>query len=538
MPIERLLLQHETHYQEREPSPVLGDALTIGHAKKHAGPFLEVQSVATGLATMYERLRNTLDFRDEHLIRVYAIRRILKRRLIRGAQANDVVLPLLQELVRGGYVPATSIPETALPHYEDVLTKYIQLFIVLHRLHDGHIDTKITDWIFILAANELDELLVPVPAQARVVEQCIALLDQENILRNWDLPEEEKHRQIIIAVHRMVLKYNNELITWKLFKEYFSDWQKKSTLATVQSVAEQLLHAKAVMEDALHLPAADRLSRAIKPVATTLWLLHETLLEDDDRAYTIRIPELLREHLAETVHERYGSTRSRLARALWRSLIYILLTKMALALFIEVPADKLLTGSVNIVNLSINIAVPILMLLIFGLSVRIPGEKNTDEIQNIAERIVYEGKTGLDPLRAPRAYRVFLSRLFNTVYAILYLVTFGAIVTLLLSFHFTPVGIFLFLFFLSVVSFFGFRLREQAQELIVTKGQERFIVFLIVLFFLPILSAGRWIAQQSAKINLFLYFFDLFIEAPLQAFIEFFDKFTGFVREKKEDVTS
>jgi len=33
-------------------------------------------------------------------------------------------------------------------------------------------------------------------------------------------------------------------------------------------------------------------------------------------------------------------------------------------------------------------------------------------------------------------------------------------------------------------------------------------------------------------------FFDLFIEAPLQAFLEFFDKFTGFVREKKEDVTS
>ena len=89
-----------------------------------------------------------------------------------------------------------------------------------------------------------------------------------------------------------------------------------------------------------------------------------------------------------------------------------------------------------------------------------------------------------------------------------------------------------------MVSFFGFRLREQAHELIVTKGQEQFIIFIAVLFFLPILSAGRWIAQQSSKINLFLYFFDLFIEAPLQAFLEFFDKFTGFVREKKDDVTS
>ncbi len=532
------MLTHVPVHEEREPNPVFGDALIVGPAKPHGGPYLEVQSVATGLATLYERLRNTLDFRDEHLIRVYAVRRMLKRRLIRGAQADRIVVPLLQELIRGGYISSANVPETSIPEYEAIVTKYIQLFTFLIQTHNGQSDGKLWDWVFLLLANEMDEKLVPVPAQTKLIDSLVGLLEHENMLCNWPLPEEEKRRQTLIAVYRSMLKHNNELISWRLFKEQFPKWREHPTINQIRLAAEQIPGAKADMDHATQMQAADRLARAIKPVTTTLWLLHETMLREDDRGIIIRHAELMKEKLTETVHARYKSTRSRLARALWRSLLYIFLTKMVLALLLEVPADKLLIGAVNWINIGINIAAPVFLLLIFGLSVRIPGEKNTEQIRKIAERLIFEGTTGLEPLRAPRPYRVLLSRFFNSVYAVMYLVTFGAIVSLLLRFDFSFVGILLFLVFLSVVSFFGFRLREQAHELIVTKGQEQFIIFIAVLFFLPILSAGRWIAQQSSKINLFLYFFDLFIEAPLQAFLEFFDKFTGFVREKKDDVTS
>lgn len=538
MPIERLLLTHAPVLEEREPNPVFGDAFTVGPAKRHHGPYLEAQSVATGLATLYEKLRNTLDFRDEHLIRVYAVRRMLKRRLIRGAQADRIVVPLLQELVRGGYITSENIPETSIPEYEAIVTKYIQLFTFLVQTHGGEVDSKLWDWVFLLLANEIDEKLVPVPAQNKLIDNFVGLLEHENLLRNWPLPEEEKHRQIVVAVYRSMLKYNNELISWRLFKEHFPKWCDHPSIDKIRATAENIPAAKADMDQAMQMQAADRLARAIRPVTTTLWLLHETMLRENDRAVIIRHAELMKEKLTETVHARYKTTRSRLARALWRSLLYIFLTKMALALFLEVPADKLLIGAVNWINIGINIAVPVFLLLIFGLSVRIPGEKNTEQIRQIAARLIFDGTTALEPIRAPRPYRVLISRFFNGVYAVFYIVTFGAIVSLLLRFDFSIVGILLFLIFLSVVSFFGFRLREQAHELIVTKGQEQFVIFIAVLFFLPILSAGRWIAQQSSKINLFIYFFDLFIEAPLQAFLEFFDKFTGFVREKKEDVTS
>lgn len=513
-------------------------ALTAGTPKAAPGPYLEVQSVATGLATLYERLRNTLDFRDEHLIRIYAIRRILKRRLVRGARADRMTVPLLHELIRSGYIEQTAIPESAVPGYEKLVTKYIQLFSMLAQFSQGRVDPAVWDWVFTLAANELEEKLVPMPHRQHVVEELVSTVLREHLLAQWELSDNAQREQAIVAVHRMLLKLNNELISWHLFKQRHSEWTRTPNLEQIQRVAAALPKERGTYEAAVRNPAADRLARALKPMATTVWLLLDGLEEQEDKEFILEHPEQLKSMMRETVQKHYKNVRKRLRRTLWRSLTYIFLTKMALALLVELPADRFLEGSVNVFNIAFNLLVPILLLLIFGLSVRVPGDRNTAEILTIAERLVYEGRLGIDRIRAPAPHRVALSRAFNFFYGVIYLVTFGAIVLFLLRLNFSLVGILLFLFFLTIVSFFGFRIREQAQELIVTKGQERFLVFIPVLFFLPILRTGRWIAQQSAKINLFLYFFDLFIETPLQAFLEFFDQFTGFVREKKEDITS
>lgn len=539
MPIEQLLKRSGIGSVEtREPAAAFADPLTLGPPAPGEGPYLEVRSVASGLATLYEKFRNTLDYRDEHLIRVYAIRRILKRRLVRGAQAHEVTQPLLQELIRGGYVGTNAIPERELPLYHALITKYIQLFHWLVATGGENVSAKTWDWVFVLAANELEERLVPAPHRALAAERLIQMVIQQQLLRQWNLSQEEEWNQATIAVCRSLLKLNNDMISWVLFRHEIPRWVETPDEQEVVQVAQHFLGIQKRIDAALRSAAGDRLSRHIKPASTTLWLLLETMQEAEDRPSLLERPSLLKTALLETISSRSKSIRRRLSRTLRRSLLYIFLTKMALALLVEVPFDRLVQGSVNYTNLAFNIAAPLLLLLIFGLLVRVPGQENTEAIVSTAEAMVYGGSVSFDPLRPPASHRAVLNRLFQASYTVIYLVTFGVIVTILLRFGFTVLGILLFLLFLSIVSFFGFRIREQAQDLIVIKGQERFLVFLAVLFFLPILRTGRWISQQSSKINVFLYLVDLFIEAPLQAFLEFFDKFTGFVREKKDDVTS
>jgi len=494
--------------------------------------------VTRGLASMYERLRNTLDFRDEHLIRVFAIRRILKRRLTRGARAERVALPLLQELVRSGYVPNTAIPERSVAVYERVIEKYIQLFFFLLEASQGVASKDLWDLVFTVAANELEDRLSPSPRRHAVAQTLINRMREEAVLERWALHNDEAEDQYVLAAYRTLFKANKELITWQLFRRYFPDWLEAPGVERVREVAYNVPTVRQRVDNAFRHPARDRLTRHVKPVATTLWLLEEALIEEADVAMVLSHPSMMSEKLQATINRYYKTASQRLGRILRRSLLYIFLTKMAIALLIEIPFDRFIEGSVNVLNIGFNVIVPPLLLLIFGLSVQIPGSKNTHMLQVLAERLMYEGALKLDPLKKPATQRAVLNFFFNLFYGIIYLASFGALVTLLLRFQFNILGIAIFLFFLSIVSFFGFRIREQAQELIVIKGEERFLVFLAVLFFLPILRTGQWISQQSSKINIFLYFFDLFIEAPLQAFLEFFDKFTGFVREKKEDVTS
>lgn len=539
MPIEQLLKHEEPRSTiTRTPAPQFGSVLALPPPSPLPGPYLDARSVASGLATLYERLRNTLDFRDEHLIRIYAIRRILKRRLVRGSLAEKLTTPFLQELVRAGYMNASAVPEASVPEFESMINKYIHLFNALVTNSQGEVDRKLWDWVYVLAANELEETLVPAPDRLALAERLSETLGKEGILRQWSLEPDQATRQTTIAVYRSFLKANNELISWQLFRRRYPQWVGGASIELIAQVAAEFSETRETIEKDLHHPCGERLTRAIQPISTTLWLLQESLHGRGDRETVLMHPDLLRAALTETIQRHYKETWSRLRRTLWRSLLYISITKMAIAVLIEAPAERLLVGHVNLVNLGFNILVPIMFLLIFGLSVRIPGERNTLALLTIADHLVYQGTLGLDPLRRPAIHRVWISRAFNAFYGFIYLISFGAVVSLLLSLGFTVLGILLFLFFLTIVSFFGFRIREQAQQLIVTKGQERFLVFLAVLFFLPIVRTGRWISQQSSRINIFLYLFDLFIEAPLQSFLEFFDKFTGFVREKKEDVTT
>ncbi|MFH1171515.1 MAG: hypothetical protein V1778_03185 [bacterium] len=538
MPISQLLEKKQAERVVKEPSSVFATPLTEPAALTPLGPHLEVRSVTRGLAAMYERLRNTLDFRDEHLIRIFAIRRILKRRLIRGARADHITLPLLQELIRSGYILNTAVAENAIPHHTKRIEKYIQLFYFLLESANGNVSQDVWSMVFTLAANEIEDTLSPVPRRHAVAQALIDALRNDRILEQWSLGKDEEERQYIIAVYKSLLKANNELATWQMFLRAYPDWQEELSVDRVRQIAQQLPELRRQIENSFRHPVRERLTRHIKPAATALWLLQESLAEEKNVDVVLARPSLLKEKLATTISMYYKNANRRLRRILWRSLLYIFVTKMAIALLLEIPFDRLVSGAVDLFSISFNVLVPPMLLLIFGLSVQVPGKKNTQLLETIVDQLVYEGQLKLDPLKKPPSRRKILDVFFNLFYSCFYLVSFGFVVWMLLRMHFNVLAIVIFLFFLSIVSFFGFRIREQAQELIVAKGEERFLVFLAVLFFLPILRTGRWISQQSSKINVFLYFFDLFIEAPLQSFLEFFDQFTGFVREKKEDVTS
>ena len=93
----------------------------------------------------------------------------------------------------------------------------------------------------------------------------------------------------------------------------------------------------------------------------------------------------------------------------------------------------------------------------------------------------------------------------------------------------------LFIFFISVVAFFAYRIKQLSNmyRLIEKTG---FFSPVLDFFFMPILSLGKFFSEGVSRLNFFILLFDVIIEAPFKLIIEVIEEWITFVRLKKEDI--
>jgi hypothetical protein len=139
-------------------------------------------------------------------------------------------------------------------------------------------------------------------------------------------------------------------------------------------------------------------------------------------------------------------------------------------------------------------------------------------------------------IREPRKRNWFTRSSFNLIYLITFLVPFVLIIYFLKKINFSILSILLFLAFLSIVSFFGVRIRKSARELVILKKREKIIGELFDFVTLPFIRLGRWLSLNFSKINIFIFIFDFLIEAPLKIILQAIEEWLAFFKEKKEDI--
>jgi hypothetical protein len=241
--------------------------------------------------------------------------------------------------------------------------------------------------------------------------------------------------------------------------------------------------------------------------------------------------------LASAAGARYGRFRRRLRNSVVRAVLFLFLTKMFLALIIEAPYERLVLKTDDIRPLIVNILFHPLLLGTIGLSARIPESANTDAAIREAHAFLGMGEDVGFTFKMRRPWsRGALGAAFNAAYALTFLFTIGAIAFVLRAFHFNGMSIAFFIFFLSLVTFFGLKIRNSRRELMVVDSRVGIVGTLSDVLFLPMIRAGRWVALRAPRVNVFLFFFDFIVEAPFKAAINLIEGWLAFLREKKEEI--
>lgn len=533
-PSERVKKLFQAVYREQNKPAIESDE-----------PKIRVSEVVSKMAFYYEKIRNTMDDKEESLHLKNAIERIM-RRVISIEQAKDgqsISKTLLHELIRAGYLPNNKIPETKIIEVGAIIDRYIKLRKSVMQAVEGNVEfqekMEISRWVVALAACEIEERL-----RRRKVDQVVTGNMYEVLSQNIELPDDslyhkDREIQIYISIYRSYFKADEDMVSFILFKYFIAAWQDADD-KRIEEVGRDCLSLISSIKFQIEHPIAPQINRIVNRYNVYNSILSEAIAQDPVKLYDsfASDPKAFPRDIKAVCNKRYKKAKSKLWRAGMRSIIYLFVTKSLLVLILEIPVATLLGEKIEMSSLAINVSFPPLLLFMIILFTSIPTDKNTARIIEGVEELTFAEKARREPflLRPPVKRSNAKNYFFNTFYSITFLITFGGVVWMLNQIKFNFVSITIFLFFLALISFFSIRVRRSIKELLVIEPRENIFIFITDFFYVPIVAVGKWLSEKFSKLNFFTLFLDFIIEAPFKLIIQITEEWTKYVRERKDDI--
>jgi hypothetical protein len=498
-----------------------------------------VSQTVSFFAIVYEKIRNAVEYREEHLIRRAAIERVLKRKLALNPQGKGEAENLLREMLWARYFPNGSLGTTEMDLTQKLIDQYVSIRNALLTGQTSEKKGYYSQFLFDLLTCEIEESLSMEEAKKNSLFTFYIYQVLRNKIKVEGLTDDQKDALFYVAVERGYAKNDLAYLRYHLFTLSYNSFtslnpdELKSLIPKLSAMFERI-------DGFIKNPQVERLIRYARSQIPPFTILFEIIKRHPENVTAILAnKDKLWTEVEQICREKYQQTGTRLRNVAIKSLIYIFLTKMLFVLILEYPLSLYFYNEVSFFSIGINtIFPPLLMLFIVGL-VRVPGEDNT---RRISERIIdiedadKSFETSLAYiLRKPRVRRPLLIFGFTVFYSLTFIITLALIYALLNVLYFNLISQLIFIFFVSVVSFFGFRVRQIAKEFQLRVSESFFSPF-VDFFFMPILSLGKFFSTEIAKLNFFIVILDFLIEAPFKLIFEVVEEWISFVKARKEEI--
>lgn len=324
-----------------------------------------------------------------------------------------------------------------------------------------------------------------------------------------------------MAVDRIYSQSDDQQISYHIVRLLNPDWEY-----------EDLLEAWKLSESLRQQKTLNRLTGFVRSQSAPLLLIRDIYYFDPTEfAKTMENQELFSIQAAKVLDIQLRQTGTRVKTAVLRSVIYIFLTKMLFGFLVEVPLDIAINNHVSRLPLAINLIFPPLLMWLFSLQIGLPNKN--DQKKLIAKAWEDDGEDAL--LSETDSKWGILKTIFTGLYFALFLAIFWFIFWILGKIGFSIASKFIFIFFLSIVAFFAYRIRQTA-NVYTFKSKKSGRMSLGDMLLLPILVMGSKFSLGLAKLNFLAFLFDFILEAPFKLILHFLDNWIQFLAIKKEEV--
>lgn len=500
---------------------------------------LTVSRAMSFLAIVYERVRNAIEYREDHLIRRAAIERILRRRLGINPSAEGESENLLRELLWARYFPKNSLGEDDVDTVQKILEAYVKFREMLLKGKSDAARGYLGDFLMDMLTCEIEETLSPDTSAREAMYTYFLYQTMHKTIRVDGITDQQKDMFFLIALEKAYRKSDQpyqRYHTYGLFYKTIPNLTEKEREQLIQTLPKTFQSIDASVRN----PNVEKMIRYIKKQLPAYFILYS--LMNDNRGKMLSVltnKTVLWQMVEKKCNEKYTQVKARLTSLAIRSLVYIFATKMILAIILEYPVSMLLYNEAPIMPIVINSLFPPILMIIIVLWFKLPGKDNTVRIYHRIVQVLdsdpsFETRVALITRKVKEKTR-FLNSIFSFFYIFTFGVTLYAIHSVLNMLDFHLLSQVLFIFFISVVSFFAFRIKQIINEYRIVE-KDSALAPIIDFFFVPILSLGKWFNKGVAKINIFTVIFDFFIEAPFKLIIDVIEEWIKFTKDRKEEI--
>jgi hypothetical protein len=511
------------------------------HARRTPDEFtrLTVSQTVSLFAILYEKVRTSLEVKDDHLIVRAAIDRILKRRFSLNPSGKDEAEHLLRELMWARYIPNGSVDDDDIQSVQHTIETYVTFSRSAITTYHGQQDS-IRKFLFEMMTCEVEEIVTPRKAQREMLFSYLLFQSLHGIVQRVNTDEKYKDALLFLAIEKAFRKSDAPYQRYHLFTllhKPLTELNEQEQQETIQTFPTTITFIDSITSHR----RLDVLEKYVRKQLPPFLVLFSILRGYDRSAEAVlRDKKRLWQEVEKECMLRYKQAHIRVMGFAVRASIYITLIKLITALAIEFPLYYYWYTVADFIPVLISTIFFPIVLMGIALTFSIPRGANTKRIYlRILDILTGEisSSAAKDNKRSQYTVARQYQFIFQLIYGILFVFTLGSIIAVLTLIGFHPVSQIIFIIFLSIMLYIAYKIRMVAHEYRY-RERDSLISPVMYVFVVPYITAGKSLSHFLSSINLSFITnsIDFIIETPFKLVIEVIDEWSSFIRSKKEDI--
>jgi hypothetical protein len=483
---------------------------------------IHVTGMGAAITKTYEQLRNASENSDEILLLQRAIRRFYKRLLITPKKFSASGTELISELTMAGYLKNDTVAKATA---EKISQQAGEFFILRKALSKTVSGDKLNHYTIDILAVKIEALLNnhgrELALSNLAYNYFIKAIDPDKLFGHKPVSYEA---MLLAATQKAVLRYDDSIVRHNLIVRYGIS---TSDVAAYQRFNKQI----DAMFDSHD---SDSLLHFIDRRSAVFRVMYRQL-DDSDLTTLLTKQDSFLNAFGTATQKSYQAISKSVNKGVWRSIVFLIITKFLLGIAIEAPYDILTVGLVVWGPLIINLLFPPIYMFILRLTLIMPGQINAQELSREISRILYNDEIDPAYFRSEVTSAGF-GKIYQTVYTLVILVVAIAVGYYLWTIGFMWVQLAIFYVFVSAASFLGFRLSRWIREIETIDGHQSIVTTTRDLLYMPFVAIGRWVSEKYAKINIVSRVLDVVVELPLKTLLRWIRQWNNFLSAKKDEL--